>query len=115
MTKKTLVLNDDPLMHLALGMVLDAIPNVQHLANAKELSAALDANVACVIVDCGMPGLDLPKIAAAVAEKSPRAGLVVLGKTAALPGFPEKQLMFTEELHSQREKIGAWIAAYSKS
>lgn len=114
MTKKTLVLNDEPLMHLALSIILDKIPNVQHVATAEELLAQLDPQVACVVVDRGAKQLDLAKIAGDLAKRSPAAGLLVLGAKIALPALPAARVKFTEELHTEREAIAAWIATWSK-
>lgn len=114
MSKKTLVLNDEPLLHLALSLILDKIPGVVHLSTAAELIAQLSPEVGCVVVDRGAKNLELAKIAAELVRKSPQAGLVVLGKKTVVPGIPEAQLFFTEELHSQREQIAAWIGKYSR-
>lgn len=113
-SKKTLVLNDEPLLHLALSLILDKIPNVVHLSTAAELSAQLSPEVGCVVIDRAAKGVELGKIAAELAKKSPHAGLVVLGKKTDLPGIPEPQLLFTDQLHSQKDQIAAWISRYSR-
>src|SRR5262249_36485684 len=106
--KKVVVLNDEPLLHVALQLVLEKVPaNVVHVADTRAFEAALDAEVAAVIIDAAM------KSSASAIEtlkkKAPSAGLVLINAAAAPPGFAHA--FASAEPYTDREKIAAFVNA----
>ena len=104
--KKVVVLNDEPLLHVALGLVLEKVQaTIVHAADARAFEAALDADVAAVIIDGAM------KNAGAAIEtlkkKAPAAGLVLINAAQPPAGFAHA--FASAEPYTDREKIADFV------
>jgi FixJ family two-component response regulator len=106
---KTLVLNDQPLLHMALDLVLeDAKSDVAHFADAGAFVRALGADTRCLIIDLATKGLDLEKVLDAVKARATDAGVVLLGEKRALVSEP-RTVLWTKEPYTDRERIAAFV------
>lgn len=105
---KTIVLNDEPLLHMALMLVLEKTkPDVVHLKTVDEAIAALDADVGCVVLDLGMPGLDRSRIEAAMQEAAPNASVVLIGPKS--DELPPMRHLWTATPHTDAAAIAEFV------
>lgn len=106
--KKVVVLNDEPLLHVALELVLEKVPaTIVHAADARAFEAALDADVAAAIIDGAMK--NAATSIETLKKKAPAAGLVLINAAQAPAGFAHT--FATAEPYTDREQITAFVTA----
>ena len=108
--KKTLLLNDEPMLQLALGLVLEKVKTeLVHVPDEKRLFAALTPDTAAVVIDLGTHGIDVATAANRIHAEAPRAALILFGGGDSPPAV--RYTFWTARPYDDREKIAAAVTA----